>query len=105
MADATENAIALTALEARIISLEKDADRNSKQHSEFYAKFTAIAVAEGKRDTTLGQMSVTLQEIKDDVKSLKDKPTRRWELITNEAVKWGTLLVLAMLAAQMGLTG
>jgi len=68
--------------ESRISALEKDGERNSTQHREFYNNFKDIAVKQEVSDNTMQNMFSVLSEIKNDVKELKEKPVKKWDNIS-----------------------
>lgn len=67
--------------ENRIAALEKDSERNSTQHREFYCKFSEVDVKQGIFDNKLNNIEYTLNEIRDDVKSLKEEPRQNYNAI------------------------
>lgn len=69
------------ALETRVTALEKDAERNSTQHREFYDKFSGIAVKQGILDNTLSTLVSSVNDLRDDIKSLKDEPSKNYNAI------------------------
>ena len=79
-------------MEARIHALEEDAERNRDAHKEFYSR-----IRELEQSAALNrQMIEELKEIKADVKDLKEKPARRWEMVITQVIQW---LIVAALAA------
>lgn len=67
--------------EQRIIVLEKDSERNSKQHKEFYDAVKNGAVQQMKNETVYNQIFSTLSDIKSDINELKSTPKRRWDTL------------------------
>ena len=61
-------------------------------------------------DTTLAVLNTKLQQIDDkldelaaDVRSLKDKPAKRWESISGAVLQWVVTALLAYIAVKIGL--
>ena len=61
-------------------------------------------------DTTLAVLNTKLQQIDDkldelaaDVRSLKDKPAKRWESISASVLQWVVTALLAYIAVKIGL--
>ena len=79
-------------METRIRAIEEDLDRNRDAHKEFYSR-----IRELEQSAALNrQMIEELKEIKADVKDLKEKPARRWEMVATQVIQW---LIVAALAA------
>ena len=53
--------------------------------------------------TTLEGLKLDMAEIKSDLKLLKEKPQRRMDTILNTIINAGIAIVLAFLAAKLGL--
>lgn len=67
--------------EAEIQALKSDSVRNSETHREFYRKFEDLNVKQGVFDNTLSNMMSVLNEIKSDVKGLKEEPSKNYNAI------------------------
>ena len=67
--------------EKEIDMLKKDAEQNRTTHEKFYKRFEDIAVEQGKASTRLDSIFGMLTEIKSDVSTLKDRPTKRWDTV------------------------
>ena len=67
--------------ESRIAALEKDSERNSSQHREFYDKFSVIAVREGISESNMQQLMSSINDIKSDLKDLKDAPSQSFNAV------------------------
>jgi hypothetical protein len=67
--------------EARIIALEKDSERNSKQHKEYYDLFKSAEVKQAVTDTTYSQILEKLAALSTKVDELLNKPSKRWETV------------------------
>lgn len=61
-------------------------------------------------DTTMAVINTKLQQIEDkldelasDVRSIKDKPAKRWESISASVLQWVVTALLAYIAVKIGL--
>lgn len=54
--------------------------------------------------TPLRQKADNVEKLEKDVEELKGKPARTWEGIKSQAIGWGVALLLAILAAALGLS-
>ena len=54
--------------------------------------------------TPLKHQVESLNELKEDVDELKEKPGKTWEEIKSKALGWGVALILAIVAAALGLS-
>lgn len=88
----------LESLAARVTSLEQTAAQNHESHGEIYARIEAVEKGHATLDVSLNSIKQVLDEIKADVKDLKEKPAKRWDMIVTEVVKW---LVIAALGAMV----
>ena len=90
--------ITLESLAVRVTGLEKTASENHESHGAIYARIEAIEKGHAVLDTNLTNIWKVLNEIQADLKELKEKPGKRWDLIVSESIKW---LVLAALGAMV----
>lgn len=82
----------------RVTSLEKTASENHESHGAIYARIEAIEKGHAVLDTNLTNIWKVLNEIQTDIKEMKEKPAKRWDMIVSEAIKW---LVIAALGAMV----
>lgn len=90
--------LTLESLAVRVTALEKTAEENHESHGAIYARIEAVEKGHAVLDTSLTNIWQVLKEIQSDVKELKDKPAKRWDLIISESIKW---LALAALGAMV----
>lgn len=90
--------LTLESLAVRVTALEKTANENHESHGAIYARIEAVEKGHATLDVSLNSIKQVLDEIKADVKDLKEKPAKRWDMIVSESVKW---LVLAALGAMV----
>lgn len=88
--------LTMEALAVRITALEKKAAENHESHGAIYARIESVEKGHAVLDTSLANIRTVLEEIRADVKDLKEKPARRWDTVVTEALKW---IVLAILGA------
>ena len=69
-----------------IAELRRDAERNSEQHREFYAKFNELDKKQAIQEERYTNILQTVSETKDIVTDLKDKPTKRWETVITSII-------------------
>ena len=56
-----------------------------------------------KQTNTLESLVIRLENIDARVKRLEEKPLKKWEKVLDTVINWGTLLVLGLIAAKIGL--
>lgn len=52
-------------------------------------------------EVTLTTMSSTMDEVKQDVKSLVEKPAKRWDSLAEKIINWAVLGILAWAVSQL----
>lgn len=90
--------LTLDTLAARVTVLERTAHENSESHGKFYARLEQLENGHGILDTNLKNLKDLCEEIRADVKDLKEKPAKRWDMVASEVVKW---FVVAALGAMV----
>ena len=90
--------LTLESLAVRVTALEKSASDNHESHGAIYARIEAVEKGHAILDNSLANIWTVLKEIQADVKELKDKPAKRWDLIVSESLKW---LIIAALGAMV----
>ena len=65
--------------ESRLIALEKDAERNSNQHKEFYEAIKQEAVSQALTDSNYAQILITLERLERKVDILEANPAENWK--------------------------
>lgn len=86
----------IDSLTARITVLEADSKDNHESHGAIYARLEKLETGHAVLDSNLANIWAVLREIQADVKDMKAKPGKRWDLIVSESIKW---LALAALGA------
>lgn len=67
--------------EAEIEALKRDMDRNSSTHREFYNMFNELKIDAQVQKSSFENILSVVNEIKADVKELKEKPSKRWDTV------------------------
>lgn len=88
--------ITLESLAARVTALEKTANENHESHGKIYTRLESLENGHAILDTNLTNIWSVLKEIQADLKELKERPAKRWDMVVNETVKW---VVIAALGA------
>lgn len=88
----------LESLAARVTVLENANKENHESHGAIYARIEAVEKGHATLDVSLTSIKQVLDEIKADVKDMKEKPVKRWDMIVSESIKW---LVVAALGAMV----
>lgn len=57
-------------------------------------RVSRLETSDAIRSTTLGAMQETMAEMRDDIKTLLEKPAKRYESLGNEVIKWAILGLL-----------
>ena len=78
-------------------------DDLKKQVNENTARLHDGDVLLARLDMRLKGIDDKLEELTTDVKSLKEKPARRWETISGTVMQWGVTALLAYIAVKIGL--
>ena len=81
----------------RITALEQSAKENHESHGEIYARIESVERGYAILDTSLTNIWTVLKEIQADIKELKEKPAKRWDVIVSETIKWIVVAVLGAL--------
>lgn len=78
-------------------------DDLKKQVNENTARLHDGDVLLARLDMRLKGIDDKLEELTADVKSLKEKPARRWETISGTVMQWVVTALLAFIAVKIGL--
>lgn len=93
--------ITLESLAVRVAALEHASDNNHESHGAIYARLDSIekehSVLRAVFDTNLNNIWKVLNEIQADLKEIKGKPGKRWDMVVTESIKWFLLVALGVL--------
>jgi len=67
--------------EQRILALEKDSERNTSAHKDFYGRFEESSVNYARTDEKYINILDAINKVKEQVAELVAKPTKRWDAI------------------------
>ncbi len=67
--------------EVRIQALEKDMERNSNAHREFYGKFAEVDKKQAVTEERYSNIMATVGKIDEKLSFIADKPAKRWETV------------------------
>lgn len=84
----------LESLATRVTALENDIKENHESHGAIYARIETVERGHAVLDTSLTNIWTVLKEIQSDVKELKEKPGKRWDIIVSETLKWAVVAAL-----------
>lgn len=79
--------LTLETLAARLTILEHDKEKNSVDHGKIYGRLEALENGQGVITTKLDSMFDLMTEMRTDLKSITDKPAKRWDMIVSEFIK------------------
>lgn len=85
-------------LAVRVAALEHERDKNSEAHGKIYERLERMERGHAVVNSNLDNIWKALQEIQADVKSITERPQKRWETIITELIKSGVLIALGAAA-------
>lgn len=92
----TNTPLSLETLAIRVATIEKAISENSESHGKLYARIETVEKGQAVINTNLDNIEKLCNEICADVKTLKEKPAKRYDALVNSVMQW---LVLAILGA------
>lgn len=85
-------------LDALRKEIKKDIEKLTKDQNivndKLSNKITKLELNEAVRNNTLASMQETMAEMRDDVKTLLEKPGKRYESLGTEVIKWAIIGLL-----------
>lgn len=99
MADCINNCL----YENRIETLEREMKENREAHKNIYMRLEGIYESKARMDFALESVQHVVEEIRSDVKVLKERPIRRYEGIVNQILQYIITAILAYIAIRIGL--
>jgi chromosome segregation ATPase len=73
-------------LEQRVAALEKDIERNSEQHKEFYARFGSLENFQARTDEKYSNIMREIEKMSETLESLKSAPAKNWNAVVSAAI-------------------
>jgi hypothetical protein len=89
----------------RIEAIERQLEENRESHKDIFERIERISEAKVKTDTTLDNVQRMVEEIRVDVKTLKEKPVKRYETAVNQILQYIITAILAYIALKIGIGG
>lgn len=86
--------LTLEALAVRITALENTAKQNHETHGEIFARIESVEKGNAVLDASLQNIWTVLKEIQADVKEMKSRPIKRYDMIANAILQWAILAIL-----------
>lgn len=77
--------------------LQEDSRQNRTTHEKFFKRFEDMAVEQGKAGARLDSIFAMLSEIKNDLCALKERPSKRWELVVSALITGVVAVIIAMI--------
>lgn len=81
----------------------KGVDEAKQRIGNHGSEIDAMHDVVNKQTNTLESLVIRLENIDARVKRLEEKPLKKWEKVLDTVINWGTLLVLGLIAAKIGL--
>lgn len=75
----------------RVESLEKKMYDNREEHGKFYERLESVEKWQGIVQADLRNIQELCNEIKADVKELKEKPSKKYDSLMNSIVQWAAI--------------
>lgn len=72
--------------ESRFATIEKDMERNSAQHKEFYQMLKETEVEQARSEVVLEQILASIRELQKDVSQLTNKDGEAWHGIKRKVM-------------------
>lgn len=80
-------------------ALEHTAEKNSEDHGKIYARTEALEKGQAVVNNNIENIFTVCNEIKQDVKEIKEKPAKRYESIWNAIAQWAIIAALGVWVA------
>lgn len=95
--------LTLESLAARVRVLEHRDSKNSEDHGKFFTRIENVEKGQSVASEKLESISETVNEIKTDVKAIREAPAKKWDTVVLEIIKWLALAALGvLLGVQIG---
>ncbi len=82
-------------LEQCVASLKEESKENQSAHREIYAKIEKISQENAVANERYQQILTSMNELKADVKELKERPGKKWDFLMSIVLQWAVLGILA----------
>lgn len=86
-------------LAVRVKALEDERDRSSEARGKIYARLEAVESGQVAINTNLANIEDVCNEIKADVKDLKERPAKRYDNLVESVLQWAVIGILGAVVA------
>ena len=83
--------LTLETLAVRVTALEHTAERNSEDYGKIYTRVEAVEQGQAVVNNNMNNIIIVCNEIKQDVKELKEKPVKRWDSLVLAVLQWAVI--------------
>lgn len=73
-------------MEQRVAALEKDMEKNSQQHGEFYKRFGQLESFQARTDEKYNNIMREIEKMSETLEELKSAPAKNWNTVVSSAV-------------------
>lgn len=87
--------VTLETLAVRMAAAEQSIQKNSEDHGKIYARLEQEEQGRAVIQTNLANLTTVCNEIKVDVKDIKDKPAKRYDGLVNAVLQWAVIALLS----------
>jgi hypothetical protein len=85
-------------MEQRIIALEKDAERNSTQHGEFYKRICALENSQTRTDVQYNTIMEKIEKMSATLEELKNAPAKNWNTVVSAIISGIVGIIVGIIA-------
>lgn len=86
-------------LSQRVAELEKDMEKNSQQHREFYKRFGLLENFEARTDEKYNNIMREIEKMQETLEELKSTPVKNWNAVVSALISG---IVCAVIGYLMG---
>jgi hypothetical protein len=69
-----------------VTALEKDAERNSKQHGEFYKRLCGLENSQTRTDVQYTEIMKKIEKMSEMLEELKNAPAKNWSTVISAII-------------------
>lgn len=89
------NPLTLETLAVRVTALELESTRNKEAHEKIYSRVEELENGHAVTDSNLKNIENLCNEIRADVKELKEKPAKRYDGLVSAVMQWAIIGLLS----------
>lgn len=87
--------------EQNIADIKAELERNRNDKRGIYDRLGALEREDSKRDEQFKHIQEGVDELKEDLRDLKEKPSKRWESIVAAAITTGVGALIGFLLSKL----